>query len=79
MTDLPVAGEVVAALPLVDVAGGDVVHQVALLGELPATAPPPAGQHAGALGRVWRVGGGLDNPEGVGEGSPPRPPHSPPP
>ena len=39
---LPEAGEVVAALPLLDVGGGDVVHQVFLLRELPPTVAPLA-------------------------------------
>ena len=46
---LPEAGEVVAALPLLDVRGGDVVDQVFLLRELPATVPPLAGKHTSAL------------------------------
>ena len=39
---LPEAGEVVAALPLLDVGGGDVVDQVFLLRELPPTVAPLA-------------------------------------
>ena len=39
---LPEAGEVVAALPLLDMGGGDVVDQVFLLRELPPTVAPLA-------------------------------------
>ena len=46
---LPEAGEVVAALPLLDMRGGDVVDQVFLLRELPPTVAPLAGKHTSAL------------------------------
>ena len=48
---LPEAWEVVAALPLLDVGGGDVVDQVFLLRELSTTVAPLAGKHTSALGK----------------------------
>ena len=48
-TDLPEAGEVIAALPLLDVRGGHVVDQVFLLSELATAIAPLAHKHAGAL------------------------------
>ena len=48
-TNLPEAGEVIAALPLLNVRGGDVVDQVFLLSELATAIAPLAHKHAGAL------------------------------
>ena len=48
-TDLPEAGEVIAALPLLDVRGGHMVDQVFLLSELATAIAPLAHKHAGAL------------------------------
>ena len=49
LTDLPEAGEVIAALPLLDVRRGHVVHEVFLLSELTTAIAPLAHKHAGAL------------------------------
>ena len=49
LTDLPEAGEVIAALPLLDVRGGHMVDQVFLLSELATAIAPLAHKHAGAL------------------------------
>ena len=49
LTNLPEAGEVIAALPLLDVRRGHMVHQVFLLSELATAIAPLAHQHAGAL------------------------------
>ena len=48
-TDLPEAGEVIAALPLLDVRRGHMVDQVFLLSELTTAIAPLAHKHAGAL------------------------------
>ena len=48
-TDLPEAGEVIAALPLLDVRRGHVVHEVFLLRKLTTAIAPLAHKHAGAL------------------------------
>ena len=46
---LPEAGKVVAALPLLDMGGGDVVDQVFLFRELASTVAPFASKHTSAL------------------------------
>ena len=46
---LPKAGEVVTALSVLDVRGGDMLHQKLLLGEFPSAIPPLAGQYTSSL------------------------------
>ena len=55
LTDLPEAGEVIAALPLLDVRRGHVVDQVFLLSELTTAIAPLAHKHTGALSIFYLI------------------------